>query len=121
MSKALSDKARAFLQERRGAVLGTINRDGSPQQSAIWYQLLEDDSILICTQAGRVKERNLRRDPRVSICFEDGAYITMTGKATLIDDPEQAQQHLYRIVVRYRGEEAAPQYVENRLQQGRVV
>jgi PPOX class probable F420-dependent enzyme len=107
----LSEKVRAFLEERRFAVLGTINADGTPQLSAMWYQL-EGDHILMNTKAGRVKERNLRRDPRVSICFEDGGYLTVTGKATLIDDQETAQRDIHRLAVRYNDDEKAAQSIE---------
>ncbi|HLZ61721.1 MAG TPA: PPOX class F420-dependent oxidoreductase, partial [Ktedonosporobacter sp.] len=113
MSKVLSDQARAFLQERRFAVLATINRDGSPQLSAMWYQLLDDGTIMMNTKVGRLKERNLRRDPRVSVCWEDGGYLTITGKAVLIDDPELGQQNIHRLAVRYNGEEAARKQVED--------
>lgn len=69
----LSDKAQAFLAEKRFAVLATINKDGIPQLSTMWYEL-QGDEILMNTAAGRLKDRNLRRDPRVSICFEDEYY-----------------------------------------------
>ena len=82
----LSSKARAFLREKRFAVLGTINPDSTPQLSAMWYEL-DGDKILMNTKVGRVKERNLRRDPRISICIEDGYnYLTLAGTAQLIDD-----------------------------------
>ena len=113
MSKVLSEKARTFLQERRFAVLATINRDGSPQLSAMWYQLLEDGTIMMNTKVGRVKERNLRRDPRVSICWEAEGYLTITGRAELINDPELGQQNIHRLAARYDGEEAAHKQMED--------
>ncbi len=33
----LSEKARAYLQELRFAVLATINHDGTPQLTTMWY------------------------------------------------------------------------------------
>lgn len=42
MAVELSEKARAYLQELRFAVLATINQDGTPQLTTMWY-LLEDD------------------------------------------------------------------------------
>lgn len=65
------------------------------------------------TKAGRVKERNLRRDPRVSICFEDGGYLTITGKAALIDYQETAQRDIHRLAVRYNGDEKVAQSMED--------
>jgi len=63
----LSESVRRFLAEPRFAVLATINADGTPQQSVMWYEL-RDGYILMNTAAGRVKDLNVRRDPRVSVC-----------------------------------------------------
>ncbi|HZR41191.1 MAG TPA: PPOX class F420-dependent oxidoreductase [Ktedonobacteraceae bacterium] len=105
----LSEKARAFLQERRFAVLATLNRDGTPQQTTMWY-LLQGDTIVMNTKAGRLKDRNMRLDPRISICVEDGYnYVTISGRVELIEDHETAQQDIYRLAARYHGEEVAKQ------------
>lgn len=112
MSTTLSDKARAFLQEPRFAVLGTLNQDGSPQLTTMWY-LLEGDTIIMNTKAGRLKERNMRRDPRISVCVPDGySYVTISGIVEMIDDPQISQQDIYRLAVRYDGEESAKQQME---------
>lgn len=107
MSTTLSDKARAFLSERRYAVLATINKDGSTQQTVMWY-LLEGDTIIMNTKKGRIKDRNIRRDSRISICVQEGySYVTISGTAELNDDPEMSQRDIYRLAVRYNGEAAA--------------
>jgi PPOX class probable F420-dependent enzyme len=103
----LSDKARAFLNEKRFAVLATLKEDGSVQQTTMWY-LLEGDTIVMNTKAGRVKDRNLRRDPRISICIEDGYhYLTISGQVELIEDQATAQHDIHRLAIRYDGEEKA--------------
>lgn len=103
----LSDKARAFLNEKRFAVLATLNVDGSVQQTTMWY-LLDGDTIVMNTKAGRVKDHNLRRDPRISICIEDGyRYLTISGTVRLIEDQATAQHDIHRLAIRYNGEEGA--------------
>src|SRR5579884_2089142 len=112
MPSTLSDKVRAFLQERRFAVLGTLNEDGSPQLTTMWY-LLEGDTIMMNTKVGRVKERNMRRDPRISVCIpDDYSYVTISGTVELIDDPEISQQDIYRLAVPYAREEPAKRQME---------
>lgn len=112
MPVTFSEKACAFLQERRFAVLATINKDGTPQLTTMWY-LLEGDTIVMNTKVGRTKERNMRRDPRISVCFEDGySYLTVSGTVEMIDDQKIAQHDIYRLAVRYDGEEAARQQME---------
>jgi len=117
----LSEKARAFLNEKRFAVLATINSDGTPQLTTMWY-LLEGDTIVMNTKAGRLKERNMRRDPRIAICVEDGYnYVTISGTVEMIDDPEIALRDIYRLAVRYDGEEAARQQVADQFSKERRV
>jgi PPOX class probable F420-dependent enzyme len=117
----LSEKARAFLNEKRFAVLATINSDGTPQLTTMWY-LLEGDTIVMNTKAGRIKERNMRRDPRIAICVEDGYnYVTISGTVEMIDDPEIAQRDIYRLAVRYDGEEAARQKVADQFSKERRI
>ena len=54
------------------------------------------------TLAGRVKDRQLRRDPRVSLCFEDGTdYVTIEGRAELSDDHEKALDNIWAMARRY--------------------
>src|SRR3954470_12607475 len=109
----LSDRARAFLQEKRFAVLATINPDSTPQLSAMWYEL-DGDEILMNTKVGRVKERNLRRDPRISICIEDDYnYLTLVGTARLIDDQVIAQADIKRLATRYHSPEKAEQLLRD--------
>jgi PPOX class probable F420-dependent enzyme len=112
MSETLSEKARAYLNGQRFAVLATINQDGTPQLTTMWY-LLEGDTILMNTKVGRIKERNMRRDPRISICVEDGYdYVTIRGTVEMIDDQEIAHHDIFRLAARYHGEEKAKEQVE---------
>jgi PPOX class probable F420-dependent enzyme len=109
----LSEKARAFLQELRFAVLATINQDGTPQLTTMWYLLEDDGTILMNTKLGRLKERNLRRDPRISICIEDGYdFLTINGIVEIIDDSEIAQWDIFRLSRRYHGEAKARRQME---------
>ena len=101
----VDEKVRTFLEERRFAVLATINPDGMPQQSTMWYYV-DGDEIVMNTRRGRIKERNLARDPRLSFCVEDGyEYVTLTGTATLIYDQDTAQADIRRMAIMNHGEE----------------
>ena len=107
MAVTLSDKARAFLAEKRFAVLATINADGTPQQTVMWYEL-QGDEVMMNTAQGRLKDRNLTRDPRISICVEEGQrFVTLRGVVTLNHDVETAQADIKRLAARYEGAERA--------------
>ncbi len=118
MALKFSEKARAYLQELRFAVLATINQDGTPQLTTMWYILENDGTITMNTKVGRAKERNMRRDPRISICIEDGYdFLTINGTVEMIDDPEIAQRDIYRLSTRYHGEEKARRQMEEQFSQ----
>ena len=101
----LDDRTRAFLEEPRFAVLATINPDGAPQQTVMWY-MLRGDHVLMNTARGRRKDRNLLRDRRVSICVEDGyRFVTIAGQVELVEDQATAQADIKALAVRYHGAE----------------
>ena len=109
---ALSPAARAFLSEKRFAVLATINANGTPQQTVMWYEL-RDNTIVMNTTATRVKGRNLARDRRISICVADGyRYVTIAGEATLVEERATAQADIHQIAIRYHGEEKAARQMD---------
>ena len=96
---------RAFLEEERFGVLGTVNATGSPQLSVMWYEL-RGDTIMMNTLRGRKKDRNLLRDPRASLCVEDGfRYVTLDGAIEFVDDPATAQADIAALARRYHGQE----------------
>ncbi|MCO5177907.1 MAG: PPOX class F420-dependent oxidoreductase [Thermomicrobiales bacterium] len=113
MAKAvqISDAVRAFLDEPRFAVLATIGADGTPQQSVMWYEL-QGDSIMMNTTASRVKNSNVRRDPRVSVCFEEGyTYVAVRGTVTeIIEDTETAENDIISLAIRYNPGTTADEY-----------
>ena len=118
MAVELSEKARAYLQVLRFAVLATINQDGTPQLTTMWYLLEDDGTITMNTKVGRAKERNMRRDPRISICIEDDYnFLTINGTVEMIDDPEKSQHDIYRLAARYHGEDKARRQIREQFSQ----
>ena len=97
----LTTAMRDFLNERRFAVLATINADGTAQQTVMWFEL-RGNTIMMNTSNDRVKNSNLQRDPRISICIEDDyRFLTIRGTATLNDDHETSQSDIYALARRY--------------------
>jgi PPOX class probable F420-dependent enzyme len=66
-----------------------VNADGSPQTSVLWIGR-DGDDLLFSTVEGRVKHRNMVRDPRVSITVIDSAdpenYVELRGLASMTPD-----------------------------------
>lgn len=109
----LDSAQRAFLDEVRFAVLATANPDGLPHQSVMWY-VLDGDQIMMNTRRGRVKDRNLLRVNRASICVEDGyRYLTITGAIELNEDQAVAQADIERLATRYHGSDRAAEMMRD--------
>lgn len=108
----------AFLQAPRHAIVGTISRDGAPQLSPVWY-IYEDGLFYIGITAGTAKYRNLRRDPRLSLCIdggrEDVRTVMVYGVAELVGKSEPLQQEMrWRIISHYIADSAAArQYADS--------
>ena len=70
MFPMLTDLAKELIDGPNYATVATINADGSIQQSVVWVEL-KDDAVLFSTLVGRVKEKNLARDPQISLLVID--------------------------------------------------
>ncbi len=93
-----------LLRTLRFPVMATIGKSGMPSLSVVWFDVDpdRDDTILLNTLKGRVKDRHLRRDPRISLCFVDGTeYVTLEGRAEIDDDAERGDAGIWALARRY--------------------
>ena len=85
-------------------VVTTLQPDGSPQSTVVWVDV-DDDGPSINTAYGRVKPRNLARDPRISLVVVDPndpyRWVKLNGTGTLVD--EGADEHIDRLSLKYTG------------------
>jgi PPOX class probable F420-dependent enzyme len=89
MALAFSDETLRLLDGKNYAVIATVNPDGSPQTSVVWVGR-DGDDLLFSTVEGRVKHRNMLRDPRVSVTVIDSAdpenYVELRGRVSMTLD-----------------------------------
>lgn len=106
----IPEEAVPLLEGRHLAHVGTINADGSPQVTPVWVDH-DGDTVLINTARGRVKEKNLLRDPRVSISIVDSGNpyqpLTIKGRAVELTE-EGADAHIDLMAKRYLDEDVYP-------------
>lgn len=107
-SDIFAPNVRAFLGDSpRYATIATLNRDGSPRQSVIWY-LLRGDVIIVNSRVDRRWPANVRRDPRISFAVEEGEdAVTMACVAEVAAEGEQAQADIAEMAWRYDQPEMA--------------
>jgi PPOX class probable F420-dependent enzyme len=110
VERVLSPELREWvLAELRYAVLAINSADGAPSQSVMWFDLdpNEPDVILMNTKVERLKYRQLQRDPRVSVLFENGLdWTALRGTATLDATYQPALEHIQALARRYGGDPA---------------
>jgi len=103
MTIKLDDVARAVLDGPHVATIATSNADGRPQSSVIFVKR-DGDTVVFSTIKGRLKTRNMTRDPRVSLLVRDsdaGRYVEIRGDVDITDDPEKSL--LFEMYDRYMG------------------
>ncbi|MEV6979274.1 PPOX class F420-dependent oxidoreductase [Kitasatospora sp. NPDC093806] len=88
--------------------VATVNADGSPHVSPMWVGA-EGELLLFNTSVGRVKERNLRRDPRVCLSLADPAdpydRVQIRGRVVRFVEGEEAERNMDRLAHTYLGVE----------------
>ena len=92
------------------AHLTTLNRDGSPQVTPVWVDY-DGKHVRINSAKGRVKDKNMRRDPHVSIAIQDPAnpyrYLEIRGKVVEITE-NGADDHINQLSKKYLGNPVYP-------------
>jgi PPOX class probable F420-dependent enzyme len=106
MTERLGDAdIQQFLASKAVVVLATIQADGSPLATAMWF-LHDASALTMISQADTQKVRNLRRDPRVSVVAEAGTAgdivgVTIQGHARFLDESAERRSLVDRLLVKY--------------------
>ena len=99
---------RSFLEEGRDLQVASINADGTPHLVTMWY-VVRDGEIAFWTYAKSQKVVNLRRDPRLTVLVATGEVyeqlkgVSVTGRAELVDDPDDVLRYGEAVYERYWG------------------
>ncbi|MFC4504186.1 MULTISPECIES: PPOX class F420-dependent oxidoreductase [Streptomyces] len=95
--------------------LATVGPDGAPQVSPMWADL-EGEYVMVNTSIGRVKERNLRANPWVSLSHHDtdNPYdrVEIRGRVVRFVEGEEAERAMDRLTQKYIGEPKYPWLLE---------
>jgi PPOX class probable F420-dependent enzyme len=87
------------------AALTTVMPDGSPQTSVVWCDF-DGERVRVNTMHGFQKERNMRRNPRVTLlCYDprdDGRYLEVRGTVEEMTE-DGAMAHLDALTSKYVG------------------
>ncbi len=110
MSEAIPEKYRDLFNKRAFASLATNMPDGHPQVTPVWVDI-DGDHVIVNSARGRQKDRNLRRDPRVSLAIIDPEnpyrYLEIRGRVDEITE-EGADAHIDKMAKKYLGVDKYP-------------
>jgi PPOX class probable F420-dependent enzyme len=99
-----------LFQKKAFAHLATVMADGSPQVTPVWVDF-DGRHLLVNSARGRVKDRNMRRDPRVAVEIMDPdnpyRYIQLRGRVVEITE-EGADASIDSLAKKYLGAERYP-------------
>ncbi len=106
-TNTLSPEVREFLATRCYVHLATLMADGSPQVSPVWAET-DGDLIVVNSAAGRIKDRNIKRDARVALSAthpEDPFKALMIRGRVVKVTEEGAEDGIDRLARKYIGGE----------------
>ncbi|HWQ35407.1 MAG TPA: PPOX class F420-dependent oxidoreductase [Blastocatellia bacterium] len=110
MAGVIPEKYLDLFQKKAFAHLGTIMPDGRPQVTPVWCDY-DGEHIIINSARGRQKDRNMERDPRVSLEISDPEnpyrYVEIRGRVVEITE-DGADEHINKLAKKYMGVDVYP-------------
>jgi PPOX class probable F420-dependent enzyme len=111
---SITDPSIAKLFEGKNfAFIATLMKDGSPQVTPTWVDIdKNNDTILVNTARGRIKHRNISRDPRVAVSLIDSSnpydMVTVRGRVVEQIRGKNADEHIDKLAKKYLDKEKYP-------------
>ena len=106
----MNDKVIKLFEGRNLVFIATIMKDGSPQLSPVWADY-DNGHVFVNTAEGRIKHKNVLRDPRVAISAVDNNnpldMTTIRGKVVDII-PDYEYEHANKLTKKYIGKDQYP-------------
>ena len=99
-----------LFQKKAFAAFTTLMPDGSPQTTPVWVDY-QNGELWVNSAVGRQKDRNVRRDPRVSLAIIDPdnayRYVEVRGRVREITQ-NGADDHINEMAKKYLGQDVYP-------------
>lgn len=104
--RMLTESTRKKLEGKNFIHLATVFPDGSPQVTPVWVDV-EGKYILVNTAIGRVKQLNVKKNPRVALSLSDPAnqydFLQVRGKVVEQVTGQVAEDHIDKLNMKYHG------------------
>jgi len=106
----MEQKAENLFKDKNLVFIATIMKDGSPQLSPVWADY-EDGYIFVNTAEGRLKHKNVLRDPRIaiSVTSQNNPLDMTTVRGQVVEIiPDYDYVHINKLTKKYMGVENYP-------------
>ena len=107
---AIPDNFKDLFAKKAFAHLGTVMPDGSPQVTPVWCDY-DGTHIRVNSAKGRVKDKNMRRNPRVALALQDPEnpyrYLQVRGQVVEVTE-KGADDHIDSLAKKYLGKDKYP-------------
>jgi PPOX class probable F420-dependent enzyme len=116
INEKIMEPVAKIIKKKNFAFLGTLMKDGSPHVSPVWIDITDNNTILINTAKGRIKQKNVSRDPRVSISLTDdeNPYSMVTIRGQVIEQTNNgADEHIDKLAKKYLNTDRYPGHLPN--------
>ncbi|HJQ68819.1 MAG TPA: PPOX class F420-dependent oxidoreductase [Blastocatellia bacterium] len=104
------EKYKDLFDKKAFAHLATVNDDGSPQVTPVWVDY-DGTHVLVNSARGRRKDKNMERNPAVSLSIQDPdnpyRYLEVRGRVDEITE-EGADEHIDKMAKKYMGVDRYP-------------
>jgi PPOX class probable F420-dependent enzyme len=111
INEKIMEPVAKIIKKKSFAFLGTVMKDGSPHVSPVWIDITDNNIILINTAKGRIKQKNVSSDPRVSISLTDdeNPYSMVTIRGQVIEQTsDDADEHIDKLAKKYLNTDRYP-------------
>jgi PPOX class probable F420-dependent enzyme len=110
MAEKIPDQFADLMSKKIFAGLATLMPDGAPQVTPVWIDY-DGEHVIFNTAAGRQKDKNLQREPRVSLMLVDTdnpyRYLEIRGRV-IERTVEGADDHINKMAKKYLGQDVYP-------------
>jgi PPOX class probable F420-dependent enzyme len=110
MPAAIPETYKDLFEKKAFASLSTLMSDGRPQVTPVWCDF-DGTHVLVNSAKGRIKDLNMRRDPRVSLALIDPdnpyRYLQLQGRVVEITE-NGADENIDRLAKKYLGQDKYP-------------
>jgi PPOX class probable F420-dependent enzyme len=107
---AIPEKYRDLFTKKAFAHVATVGANGAPQVTPVWVDY-DGTHVRFGTARGRVKDKNLQRNPRVALSIQDPEnpyrYIQVRGRVVEMSE-KGADDHIDALTRKYLGQDKYP-------------